>query len=119
MFQAADPMRTASLLYWTSKQIERVCHSSKDVETLTISKTVDDVIFTSRQLELLLYGDYKKRIKIDLYTDSKLTLKSISSSRQIKLKTLRLTVRHLKDCLQDRRLILINGCKLMRFRRMF
>lgn len=61
-----DAMRTASLIYWKSQQIGCVCHSSKDAKTLTISKMVEDMIFTSRQLELLLYGDYKKRIKIDL-----------------------------------------------------
>ena len=58
---------------------------------------VDDVLFAARQLELLLYGDYKKRIKIDLYTDSELTLESIAYSRQIGQKTLRMTVRDLKD----------------------
>ena len=52
----------------------------KDAETLTISRKVDDVIFTARQLETLLYGDYKKRIKIELFTDFKFTLKSITSS---------------------------------------
>lgn len=31
---------------------------------------VHDVIFTVRELKILLYGDYQKRIKIELYTDS-------------------------------------------------
>ena len=54
-FLANDRMTLASPLFWKSKQIKRVCHSSKDVETLTISRMVDDVIFTARQLETLLY----------------------------------------------------------------
>ena len=97
MFLADDAIRTASPLYSKSKQIEQVCNSSKNVETLTISKMVDDVIFTVRQLEILVYRDYQKRIKIELYTDSELTLESIASSRQIERKTLRMTVRDLKD----------------------
>ena len=62
---------------------------------------VNDMIFTSRQLELILYGDYKKRIRINLYTNSESKLESIASSRQIEWKTLRMTVRDLKDRLRD------------------
>ena len=74
----------------------------KDAETLTTSKMVDDVILTARQLETLLYGDYKKRIKLEIFTDSESMLESITSSRQIERKTLRLTVKDLKDLLQDK-----------------
>ena len=52
----------ASPIYWKSKQIVRVCHSSKDAETLNLIKMVDDAILTSRQLELLLYGNVMHRI---------------------------------------------------------
>lgn len=99
LFMADDNMRTASLLYWKSKQIEHVYHSSKDAETLTISKKVDDVLFTGKQQELLLHKDYRKKIKVDLYTDLESSLESIASSRQIEWKTLRIMVRDLKDCL--------------------
>ena len=33
-----DRMTVASPIMWKSKQIERVCHSSKDAETLAMSK---------------------------------------------------------------------------------
>ena len=42
---------------------------------------VDDVIFATRQLEILLFGDYDKRIKVRLFTDSEFTLTSIASSK--------------------------------------
>ena len=58
---------------------------------------VDDSIFAARQVEILLYGDYKKRIKVHLFTDSEATLESIASSKQIDQKTLRLTVVDLKE----------------------
>ena len=53
-------------------------------------------------METLLYGDYKKRIKIKLFSDSESTLESIASLRQIVRKMLRMTVRDLMDCLQDK-----------------
>ena len=33
-----DKMTAASPIMWKSKQIERVCHSSKDAETLAMSE---------------------------------------------------------------------------------
>ena len=45
----------ASPIYWKITQIERVCHSSKDAETLNLIKMVDDAVLASRQFELLLY----------------------------------------------------------------
>ena len=94
-------MTKASPIYWKSNTISRVCHSSKDAETLNISKMVDDAIFTARQTELLLFGDFQRRIKIHLYTDSESTLESIASSKQIERKTLRLTITDLKERLVE------------------
>ena len=31
---------------------------------------MDDAIFTARQIEILYYGDYKKRMKVKLFTNS-------------------------------------------------
>ena len=67
LFLANKEMMKASPIYWKSKTISRVCHSSK-VEK-NISKMVDDAVFTARQTELLLLGDFQRRIKIHLYTD--------------------------------------------------
>ena len=73
----------------------------KDAETLNVSRMVDDSIFAARQVEILLYGDYKKRIKVHLFTDLEATLESIASSKQIDWKTLRLTVVDLKERLVE------------------
>ena len=94
-------MTRASPIYWKSKQIDRVCHSSKDAETLSMTLMVDDATFAARQLELLLYGDYQKRIPVKLFTDSESTLESITSSKQVVNKSLRMMVRELKDKLLD------------------
>ena len=39
---ADNKMTRASPLMWNAKQIDRVCHSSKDVETLTMNKMTDE-----------------------------------------------------------------------------
>ena len=81
-----DKMTKASPIMWKSKQIERVCHSSKDAETLAMSKLLDEVVYIARQLEILLFGEYRKRIPVRIMTDSKPTLESIASTIQIKRK---------------------------------
>ena len=87
----------ASLVYWKTKQIEKVTHSSKDAETLNVSKLVDDAVFLARQLEMLLFGSYEGRIPVKLFTDSEPSLESVASSRQVEMKLLRMTVKDLKD----------------------
>ena len=58
---------------------------------------MEDAIFAARQLEILMFGDYRKRIKVRLFTDSEAILESKASSKQIERKTLRLTVTDLKE----------------------
>ena len=72
----------ASPIMWKSKQIERVCHSSKDAETLAMSKLLDEVTYIARQVEILLFGDYRKRLPVRVMTAYKPTLESIASTRQ-------------------------------------
>ena len=98
----ANSLFTKALpIFWKSKQIERVCHSSKDAETLNLIRMVDDAVLASRQLELLLYGDIMNRIPVHLFTDSGSTLESIASSKQIATKTLRNIITDLKQRLID------------------
>ena len=94
---ADERMTVASPIMWKSKQIERVCHSSKDAETLAMSKLLDEVIYIARQVEILLFGDYRKRLPVRVMTDSEPTLESIASTRQIERKGLRMTVQEMKE----------------------
>ena len=57
--------------------ISRVCYSFKDAETINISKMMDDNIFAARQIETLYYVDYRKRMKVMLFTDSEPTLQPL------------------------------------------
>ena len=60
--------------------ISRVCYSFKDAETINISKMMDDNIFAARQIETLYYVDYRKTIKVVLFTDSEPTQNSFIST---------------------------------------
>ena len=64
-------------------------------------KMVDDATYAARQLEVLLYGDYRGRVPVRLFTNSESTLESIASSKQVERKQLRMTVRELKDRLLE------------------
>ena len=90
-------MTHASPIFWKTKQIARVCHSSKDAETLNLLRMVDDSVLAASHLELLLYGEVINRIPIHLFTDSESTLELVASSKQISTKTLRNVIVDLKE----------------------
>ena len=52
-------------------------------------------------MEILIFGEYQRSMKIRLFTDSEATLDSIASTRQVDRKTLRMTVVDLKERLLD------------------
>ena len=80
---ADQKMEEASPIMWKSKHIDRVCHSSKDAETLVLSKILDEAVYIAKQLEILLSGDYRKKIPVRIMTNNEQTLESIPSTRQI------------------------------------
>ena len=102
LFLTNEDMTRAVPIYWKSKTITRVCYSSKDAETINISKMMNDAIYAARQVETLYFGDYRRRVKVRIFTDSEPTLESIASSKQVERKTLRPTILDLKERLVDR-----------------
>merc|ERR1711873_376177 len=98
---ANEDMTKASPLMWKAKQIDRVCHSSKDAETQAMTKMIDELVYMARHVEILLYGDYKKRLNVRILTDSEPTLESIASTKQIERKGLRMLIHEMKDKLRD------------------
>ena len=79
-----------------------MCHSFKDAETLAMNKLIDELVYITRQIEILLFGDYKKRMPVGVMTDSEPTLESIASTKQIERKGLRMTVQEMKEKLLER-----------------
>ena len=82
---------------WKAKQIDRVCHSSKDADTLGLSKMLNEVTYLARQIKMLLFRDYKQRITGRIYTDSEPLLENIASTKQIERKSFRMTVQEMKE----------------------
>ena len=68
---------------------------------INVAKMIEDAILAARKVEILIFGDYTKRIKVRIFMDSEATLESIASSKQIERKILRLTVVDLKERLVD------------------
>ena len=65
------------------------------------SKLVDDAVYLSRQVKMLMYGDITVQIPIKLFMDSEPALESIASSRHVEGKLLRMKAKKLKDkCLE-------------------
>ena len=58
-------------------------------------------MYIARQLEILLFGEYRKRIPVRVMTDSEPTLESIASTRQIERKGLRMTLQEMKEKLME------------------
>ena len=86
-------------IFWKSKTIQKVCHSAKAAETRSMVKLLDDTQFFCFQLEQLMFGEYKKRIPIKLYTDSKPLLESIGSTHQVEERLLRNSITDMKEVL--------------------
>ena len=74
----------------------------KDAETINIAKMMEDAVYAARQVETLMFGDYRKRIKVRLFTDSEAPLELIASSKQVERKILRPTIVDLKERLVDK-----------------
>merc|ERR1712029_959537 len=94
-------MTRASPLMRKAKQIDRVCHSSKDTETLAMTKMIDELVYMARHVEILLFRDYRKRMPVRVLTDSEPTLERIALTKQVERKGLRMAVQEMKEKLRD------------------
>merc|ERR1712240_635829 len=58
------------------------------------------------QLQILFFGEYRKRLPVRIMTDSEPTLESIASTRHIERKGLRMTVQEMKEKLIEGEILL-------------
>ena len=71
------------------------------MQTLAMSKMVDEITYAGRQIETVMFGDYEGRMPIRIYSDNEPILESIASTRQVDRKNLRMTVLDLKERLRN------------------
>ena len=69
-----------------------MCQSSRDAKTYVMNRLVEDAVFVVRQIETLMFGKYEKRIPIQLLMDSKETLESIGSTKEVERKSLKMVI---------------------------
>ena len=75
--------------------------STKDAETHALFKSVGDAAFAAKNVEILLFGNDKKRVKVQSYIDSKPLLESIASTKIVENKFLITEVNALKKLLEE------------------
>ena len=64
---------------------------------MPLSKLLDEAAYLARWIEMLIFGYFKQRILVRIFTDSEPTLESIASTKQIERKSLRMTVQEMKE----------------------
>ena len=74
---------TVAPLFWKSKSITRTCESSKAAETRACGTCVGDSVYSAERIKMMLYGDNKKRIKVELHTESEPLIESIKSTKRV------------------------------------
>ena len=90
-------------IFWKSKTIPQICHSAKDAESRNLLKLSDDSIYLADSISLLFKNvENFSRIPVKLYTDSRSTLESVASSKQVERKLMR-------NCISGLREFLINN----------
>ena len=87
-------------LFWKSKTIQRVCHSSKEAETHNMIKLIEETLYQGSVVEQILFGGEKK-VEVKIFTDSKPLLDSVASSKQVEKKIMRPVIADMKEKLID------------------
>ena len=88
-----------SPLFWKSKQVTRVCKSSKDAETRAGGKCVEDSVYLAQRIEEILFGSSQKRIKVEMHVDSEPLIESIRSTKRVENKALCKEIGAMKESL--------------------
>ena len=77
-----------SLLDWKARKIFRVCESTKTAKARAVDRVMDDAIYFARLIKEIYNGaESSDQILMVVYTDSKPTIESIYSTRQVDRKT--------------------------------
>ena len=90
----------ASPLEWKARKIPQGCESTKTAKTRAADKVTYDTIYFARLIKEIYTGVMSlDQIPVIVYTDSKPTIESIYSTRQVERKTVRHVIQSMKDTL--------------------
>ena len=97
-----DNKGKSAILYWKSKKINRVVHSTISAEGLSLVDSIGDAVYMRKILEEILYKDTRAhRIPIHMYVGSKQLFKAVSSNHMVTEKLLRINIAELNNMIND------------------
>ena len=91
-------------LHWKSKVIDKVTPDIKTAETIALEIALDDAIYMSKLICEIYTGDTNSqshRIPIVINEDSKSLVQSLSSTKKVKRKTVRLIISAIQQSIDD------------------
>ena len=89
-------------IHWKSKVIDRVTPDIKTAETIALETALDDAIYMSKMLSDIYLGDIEQyNIPIVINEDSKALVESLSSTKKVKRKTMRLVISSIQQSIRN------------------
>ena len=76
------------LLFQKSKNLQNVCHSSKEAKTGNMLNLMDETLYQASIIEQVLFN-IKKKVEVKIVTDSKTLIDSIASFKKVESKMMR------------------------------
>ena len=91
-----------SPIWWNSKKIRRIVHSTLSAETISMSEAIDTAVFISTLFGELTTGiTDPKCLPIICVTDCKSLLEAVKSTKSVKEKRLRIEISGIKELMEN------------------
>ena len=97
----SGPSKRCCPISWSSNKIHRKVQCALSAETLSTYDAVDEAIYIWHMLTELYYDDYlQNMIPVIVYTDNQSLHGNLHSTKQVKEKTLRITLAGIQESLE-------------------
>ena len=91
-----------SPIHWKSKVIDKVTPDIKTAETIALEIALDDAIYMSKMISEIYTGNLDTfKIPFVINEDSKSLVQSLSSTKKVKRKTMRLVISSIQQSIND------------------
>ena len=102
MILLCDKKGNFNPLHWKSKVMDKVTPDIKTAETIALELAVDDAIYMSKIISEIYTGNPNShKIPIVINEDSKSLVQSLSSTKKVKRKTVRLVISAIQQSIND------------------
>ena len=90
-------------LFWIFKNMQNMCHSSKEAETRNMVKLMDETLYQANIIEQVLF-DKNTKVEVKIVTDNKPLLESKASLKQVESKMMREVIADMKEKLVENKI---------------